>query len=766
MTSFPGKHSFRAALFRRHFASYFVLILIPVIVACALAHLLVVRLIEEDARKLNDVMMARLSEQTDTAFHSLQTNMINMLTTSNIRSLLKVAGDTSLEDPQRSELIRSLREQLGKLESDQLAARAFLYFANHDLVIDADAYTDRAYFFQQRYPMEEREKHELVTGMSGRKMLDFAMAGTEHMSVLMSYPYNTDMPEVYLVVQINQARLAALLDIPENWAAGTALMGPAGQLIGQSGLNGEDASELARLIRLQERVQASDPASGFHVTGERAISLVKSGFDDSYAYLSIVDLPVLMKPASVTQVISWGFLLFFLVVGSFVSYHLSRRIYKPIMEIKENLKLHRSEGGQTLRAGGNEFDAIKRFSQLIVTENRKLSQRVDGMLPILQEYFIAKILLGEYKDALAIKFYAEEIDFNYARKASRTVFCIALHYDAYSVEPLSETSKTFLVAELKEQIQGLIPSPVWLCQTKPELLACVAQDDPLLHVTPEEHAEMIKLALKLHGKYYKAAIGIGRKVHAIEQLHQSYEQAVHALQRRSLQPDVEICDGRVAWEPPVCETFLSVQEITRVLNRYKSRDYDQLLQGALQMLEDGVKRRVPAAQMKYVCSDLLNTWIRAVETERKDFDMLFYAGLFEQMNRCMTGDELRRCFIAIHEQLFPESEEESRAKKLTDIVDYIHAHYNEELSIEQFASQLNMSVGHFSRTFKEEVGEKYVEYIAKYRLQKAKELLLATDLRIDDIAEKVGYWGRHSFIRVFRKYEGVTPAKYRMSQQC
>ncbi|MEK8129149.1 helix-turn-helix domain-containing protein [Paenibacillus filicis] len=760
MTSFLGKHAFRVALFRRHFASYFVLILIPVIVACTLAHVLVVRLIENDAQKLNDVMMARLSEQTDNAFNSLQTNMINMLATSNIRSLLKEEGNPSPENQQRSELIRSLREQLSKLESDQLAERAFLYFTGYDLVIDADSYTDKSYFFQLRYPLDAMAKHELLSGLNGRKMRDFVMTGTDHMSTVMSYPYNTDTPEVYLIVKVNKARLAALLDIPENWAAGTALLA-GGEVLGQSRLSGEEARQMARLARQQTESHAQ--AAGFRTVGDQAVSIVPSQFDDSYAYLSIVDLPVLMKPAHVTQVISWSFLLFFVIVGSFVSYHLSRRIYKPIMEIRENLKLHRSADGQTMRTGGNDFDAIKRFSQLIVTENRKLSQRVDGMLPILQEYFIAKILLGEYKDALAIKFYAEEIDFDYARKASRTAYCIALHYDAFTDEPLSETSKTFLVAELKERIQGLIPSPVWLCQTKPELLVCVVEDDPLLHVTPVEHAEMIKLALKLHSKYYRATIGIGRKVHAIEHLHLSYDQALSALQRRGLHAEVEICGDSCSWEPPSCETFLSVQEINRVLNRYKSREYDQLLQGALLMLEEGLKRRVPAAQMKYLCADLLNTWIRALQSESKDFDVLFYAGLFEQLNRCMTGDELRRCFIAIHGQLFPEPEENSRIKKLTDILAYIHEHYHEELSIEQFASQLNMSVGHFSRTFKEEVGEKYVEYIARYRLQKAKELLLGTDLRIDDIAGLVGYWGRHSFIRMFRKYEGVTPAKYRTS---
>lgn len=87
----------------------------------------------------------------------------------------------------------------------------------------------------------------------------------------------------------------------------------------------------------------------------------------------------------------------------------------------------------------------------------------------------------------------------------------------------------------------------------------------------------------------------------------------------------------------------------------------------------------------------------------------------------MTWDELEQCFLDIHRVLFRTEEPDQRTQQFSEILDYIHEHYNEELSIEYFAGLLNMSNGHFSRTFKEAVGEKYVEYIAKYRLMKAKQ---------------------------------------------
>jgi YesN/AraC family two-component response regulator len=234
------------------------------------------------------------------------------------------------------------------------------------------------------------------------------------------------------------------------------------------------------------------------------------------------------------------------------------------------------------------------------------------------------------------------------------------------------------------------------------------------------------------------------------------------LQHKSLHSRVEILDEENAWdERAKLDSFLSIDEVNRIFNVYKSRNYAKLLQSVFDLLDIAVARNASAYQVKGLCSDVLNTWIRAVETERKDLNIPFYSSLFEKLNRCVTWDEIKQCFQHIHSLMFQLGHPDDRSEQFAEILDYIHNHYGEELSVEQFAQQLNMSASYFSRTFKETVGEKYVEYITKYRLMMAKRYLLETDMKIDEISEKVGYLGRTSFIRTFCKYEGITPGKYR-----
>jgi len=750
-------HAYRAALFWRLFSNYFVLILIPVIAAGILAFFYFARLIEKDAEKLNAVVMSHFSEQTDTAFHALQTNMIDMLSTSNLSGLLRET-DTSPENRRRSELIHTLREQLISLQSAELASKAFLYFEDQDLVIDADTYTDKDYFFQFRYPLNPQEKTAFLSQMTGKKMMQVSDPYASHLSVLMSYPFNSDEPDVYLVVNVHLDRLQSRMDIPEKWVTGTALADNDGRVISQSGLTESETRWL------QERVRSQMKPFQFLVSDGKALSLSRSNYNGAWYYVSIVDLHTLLKPVHTARLVAWVFLVFFLTVGGLVSSYFSKRLCEPIQEIKEGLKLHRASQAP-IPDEGDDFDAIKRFSQLIVTENKQLSQMVSGMMPIVQEHFVTKILLGEYRDALSIEIYAKEIDFPYNKKAMRTALAVALHYEPSVDERMSETSKSFLMAELKERIRKASPSAVWLCQTKPGIVACVVHHDPFLRFGPNDAAELIAIILRHYGSYFKATIGIGKTVHAIEDLHISYEHAASVLKSRGLDEEVEICTDRSEPDGPPWDNFLSVQDINRMMNQYKTKEYDKLLQAALELLEEGRRRRASASQVKHMCTDVLNAWIRAVGTEHHDVNVPFYSGLYDRLNRCMTWDDLQRCMQSVHALLFPTSEAGDRAKRISDILDYIDANYNQELSIEYFAAVMNMSVGHFSRTFKEEVGEKYVEYIAKCRVRKAKQFLLESDMTIDDIAEAVGYWGRNSFIRTFRKYEGTTPAKYRSAYQ-
>lgn len=98
-------------------------------------------------------------------------------------------------------------------------------------------------------------------------------------------------------------------------------------------------------------------------------------------------------------------------------------------------------------------------------------------------------------------------------------------------------------------------------------------------------------------------------------------------------------------------------------------------------------------------------------------------------------------------------------------VQYIQEHYNENIAINDLAERYEMSPNYFSSIFKKEMNQSTVNYITRLRMEKARELLEKSYMSVADIARKVGYEDGQYFFRVFKKYTGMPPLKYREKNQ-
>lgn len=94
----------------------------------------------------------------------------------------------------------------------------------------------------------------------------------------------------------------------------------------------------------------------------------------------------------------------------------------------------------------------------------------------------------------------------------------------------------------------------------------------------------------------------------------------------------------------------------------------------------------------------------------------------------------------------------------------IHEFYSSGINLEEIAQKLNITPEYLSAQFHQVVGETFSTYIRNYRISKAKELLLGTQLKLNQIAMKVGYSDPKYFSQVFKKVTGQLPGEYRRAK--
>jgi AraC family transcriptional regulator len=102
-------------------------------------------------------------------------------------------------------------------------------------------------------------------------------------------------------------------------------------------------------------------------------------------------------------------------------------------------------------------------------------------------------------------------------------------------------------------------------------------------------------------------------------------------------------------------------------------------------------------------------------------------------------------------------------RKLQKVIQLISENLGQEqsLSLAEVAEEVSMSRYHFSRAFKQSMGLSPINYIAHQRIERAKKLLVETDLPIADIALRAGFSGQSHFTTFFRRLVGITPRSFR-----
>lgn len=101
------------------------------------------------------------------------------------------------------------------------------------------------------------------------------------------------------------------------------------------------------------------------------------------------------------------------------------------------------------------------------------------------------------------------------------------------------------------------------------------------------------------------------------------------------------------------------------------------------------------------------------------------------------------------------------SKHIKSAMDYTRDHYNTITSLQEVCNHIGLNLEYFCRLFKMETGETYNSYLTRFRIGKAEEYLLNTDMKVYEISVAVGYSNFSYFTKVFKKTTGKNPSDYR-----
>lgn len=281
------------------------------------------------------------------------------------------------------------------------------------------------------------------------------------------------------------------------------------------------------------------------------------------------------------------------------------------------------------------------------------------------------------------------------------------------------------------------------------------------------HVKAFCASLLSHSKEssgLSVTISVSRQHTGMKEVYGAYKEAVYAISLRLLQGWNKVYQ----YNPEKESTSLSQAEEMELQKALVSLDYnaakkiihevftnpDLIHNGDFYALYNRIINILGILNQQY--NHQVNRG--AVSKER----MMFLFSRRYDLYNFRHVSELEEYLLGIVQEICCQEQEEKGSDIIQKIIDYISRSYQYDISLQDLAEKKYfMNASYLSRLFKAAKGKTFSKYLIEYRLEKSKELLEKTILKVSDIAVHVGYNDVSHYIQSFRKMYGITPEEYR-----
>lgn len=279
----------------------------------------------------------------------------------------------------------------------------------------------------------------------------------------------------------------------------------------------------------------------------------------------------------------------------------------------------------------------------------------------------------------------------------------------------------------------------------------------------EERIELLNFGryiikkVKEYSESIDVCIGIGSRK-KFDSLNDSYKEALRALSFTNINEaghikDMESCENN--------EEDYPSDEIKKIAYMCSIGDEE----GAVSIfnkiyLSVCAKEQYSFEKIRSIVFEIILLFYKNIETD--SFDSEIHKNI-PQFFKCLSCSEIETwCRDSIVSMCSDVKSKKQRdvSKIIVKAKKYIYDNYSRDITLEEISKFVSVSPYYFSRLFKEEAGENYIDYLTSVRIKNAKYFMENLNMSVKEICYKIGYNDPNYFSRLFKKIEKITPTEY------
>lgn len=445
-----------------------------------------------------------------------------------------------------------------------------------------------------------------------------------------------------------------------------------------------------------------------------------------------------------------------LFAGLFIIYKFTMRNYGEIKKIVNLFGEHKDIK--------NELEYINKNILESISTNEKLNKIISQVKDDKKDAYLRSILRGESLNSSIQK--SEDIK-NY------------FEYENYIVAAISvdKYENIFFEESIRNQSEKYYDAYFIIANTLSELLGAeIIRIDgiitAIINFPGNTGTEDILNTLKQAVEFYKekfnltVTISLGTVKFSEKEVNISYKEAQDALLYKFIYGTGSVIDYKLI-EGLSGTVVYSLEKEQLIINYAKTGDFTEICNIINEIFDTNFKNKVVPVQIaKCFIFDVLNTILRIlpkIDEDNEGIYLLDESSIIDEIMDSNTITEMKESILNVFKKIceYNGSVSANNAANLSKKIEqYIRLNFkNPDINVSIIADYFGLSGAYISKLFRIQTGISILDYIHKERIAVAKEMLKQGKI-VAQVAAELGYNNSNAFIRVFKRYEKITPGQY------
>ncbi|CAG7644389.1 helix-turn-helix domain-containing protein [Paenibacillus allorhizosphaerae] len=748
--------------------SYISVLLVPIMIS-GIIYAATWHVVESEVNRANESVLQKMEQAIDSNLGGIERLSMEMALSKRLGGFINV--NKPLTDNDYYDLVNIANDlRVYKMANDYIE-QIYVYYKNSDTVLSTREHIDSRTLFETIGAKDDQSLEEWKAFFGKRYIQEYVPITTQEdgppvkavmfaKSVILDNP---DLPGAVILFIIKDSKLLENIRTPND--ATVAVLDQHNRMVASTGFE-ERPDFLAH-----NRLPGKNGLLYGDVSGEKAAVSYTTSDSTGWKYVSMIPAELFDEKMKYVKNLIYMSIGLSLLIGGLVTYLFLKKNYNPISVLIRSLS---TKSGISFEEGSNEYGYLQEALNNTFAEKEKIGQRLERHRNAIRSHFLQGLLKGRLEQNVPVH---ESLAAHNIRLASPYFAVLLFHIDHYGkfassgdAQPQKEKLAHFIMMNVAEEVAGLQHQA--FAAELDGMLACIVNFDETHKASDLDRiAEQVKRFLldHYHIRLTAAISGIHQELEGISR---AYQEAIAALEYRLVMgsgeiirydelPSSESGGGSAGYYYP-----LHVEQ--QLINFVKTGDYEK----SKAMIDDIIEVNVSSASVsvplaKCLMFDLIGTLLKTMDEigtgNKREF--INRVNPVDRLIGCETIKDMKNQIGEVLDQVcrsILEDRSQGQSQLSEQVIAYVKQHYSSEnLNITMIGEAFGLTPSYVSKQFKAHTGEALLEFINKTRLEEAKKLLTGQTMPIAEIARRVGYADINTFNRIFKKYEGITPGKFK-----